>query len=149
MSHNSSWNADDRWNRFHKGNNRLLDDAITNLRASLKPSLWRDDAHLSDTNGDTVFDREQDVVDDLIQLIGNRWDETENAHLQSLIDQLLEADRSLAETAIADAAAAHNDPKKINKANKALTKGDTALENGRFLRAMWKYQQAWGFAITS
>jgi hypothetical protein len=37
----------------------------------------------------------------------------------------------------------------IVKANSALAKGDIARANDKTLRAMGRYQRAWGFAVTS
>lgn len=154
MTHDTSswWTGDDKDRRGHRNRTEgkgLLADAIRNIRASLDPHLWKDSSHVSDTSGDTVFDREQDAVLDLMHIMENNEDGTMNASLQGFVDQLVEADHLLATTAIADAISANGNTQKITKAGNALTKGNTALQNGRILRAMWRYQNAWGFAVTS
>ena len=149
MLRDPSWNNDDHHDRFHPSHRGLLESAIANLRVSLSRQFWVDGSHLDDETGDPVFDHEQDAVLDLMQLMGDEGNTADDATLQNLIDQLMAADRILAETAIADAVAANGTPHNITKANSALTKGDTARANGRTLRAMWRYQQAWGFAVTS
>jgi hypothetical protein len=135
---------DIRNNRDERG---LLRDAIIHMRASLNARLWIDPSHVSDTRGDAVFNHEQEAVDDLIHMIKNSDDSAMDATLQGFIDQLVAADRQLAVTAIADAVAAGGTPQNITRANKRLEGGDTALANGKVLRAMWRHQIAWGFAV--
>jgi hypothetical protein len=148
----SWWTGNDKERHNHRdcvGGKGLLSDAIRNVRASLDPHLWKDSSHVSDINGDTVFDREQDAILDLTHIMEDSEDDTMNATLQDFIDRLVEADHLLATTAIADAISANGNTQKITKAGKALTKGNNALQNGKTLRAMWRYQNAWGFAVTS
>jgi hypothetical protein len=133
----------------HHGEKRLLDDAILHLRLSLHTTLWKDASHISDTRGDMVFDREQLTIDDLIHVIKSSEDSVLNTRLQSFIDRLLEADRMIATTAIADAVSAGGKAQTIVKANSVLAKGDIARTNDKTLRAMWRYQRAWGFAVMS
>jgi hypothetical protein len=133
----------------HRSEKRLLDDAVLYLRLSLHTTLWKDASHISDTRGDMVFDREQRTIDDLIHVIKISEDSALNTRLQGFIERLLEADRMIATTAIADAVSAGGKAQTIVKANSALAKGDIARANDKTLRAMWRYQRAWGFAITS
>jgi hypothetical protein len=133
----------------HRGEKRLLDDAVLQLRLSLHATLWKDASHISDTRGDMVFDREQNAIDDLIHVIKSSEDSVLNAKLQGFIDRLLDADRMIATTAIADAISAGGKAQTIVKANSALARGDIARANDKTLRAMWRYQRAWGFATTS
>ncbi len=128
---------------------KQLNVAIIHLQASLADDLWVDNDHVSAHNGDKVFDEEQESVKALQKLVEDSDSDVDDSVLQGFIVRLAQADRDIANIAITDAKASGGSHWKIARASKMLERGDTALANENVLRAMWRFQKAWGFAITS
>jgi len=67
-------------------------------------------------HGAEVFDEEEDAVEELLELIGDRQSTIPEAVLRGFIDRIVQADRVLALVAISDALARHGSSGKIAKA---------------------------------
>ena len=128
---------------------KQLNVAIAHLQASLADNLWVDNNHVSTHSGDKVFDEEQESVKALQKLMEDSDNDVDDTMLQGFIVRLAQADRDIANIAITDASASGGAHWKITRANRMLSRGDTALANNNVLRAMWRFQKAWGLAITS
>lgn len=63
--------------------------------------------------------------------------------VQGFINSLVGADKSLAQTAINDAIAAHIDPKDITKAQDEMAKAQEEIGEGNYNSAMEHYRKAW------
>ena len=118
-----------------------LQQIVDKLTDSLDPSLWVDGIHLDPKHGHKVFDLDRDAVAKLMQL--NKKSTIPDATLQGMIDSLVQADRILAENALADAIAASGNPHKIAQAQSQLAKAAADLASGRFDHAIKHYGKAW------
>src|SRR4029077_13263387 len=98
-----------------------LANIIQKLNDALSPELWVDGNHVDAQHGGKVFDREKEVVAKLESIINDKKSAIPDATLQGMIDTLVQADRILAEDAIADAIAASGDPTRIAEAQHELT----------------------------
>ena len=85
-----------------------LKDVVKEITTSLDPSRWIDDIHLSKTKGHEVFDHEKIAAKRLMDLLDGT--SIPDSAIQPMIDDLLNADRFLAQTAIGDAVAAGGKP---------------------------------------
>jgi uncharacterized repeat protein (TIGR02543 family) len=132
-----------------KGDLNKLDEAIKHLTKSLDPELWADETHLQTKHGEKVFNEEKDAVVKLVELMKDKKSTIPDATLQGFIDRLVNADRLLVSAAIHDVVTAGGDPKKINKANEELSKGDARALDGKFVDAIEHYRNAWNHAIQS
>jgi photosystem II stability/assembly factor-like uncharacterized protein len=133
-----------------------LDDAVKKLTDALDPSLWVDGNRVDGQHGDRVFDRSRDAVGKLMDLL--KKGSIPAATVQSLIDELVQADRILAEGAVADAIAApaalhrvgeagkgpkKHDLDKIAQAQQELAKAADEVAAGNFDNAIEHYRNAW------
>jgi hypothetical protein len=134
-----------------------IEKAINEIDKSLDPALWIDDEHLVADKKDAkkVFDAEKKAVKELEKVELNA---TVDAAAAAAIDALVEADRALAQTALAEAIAAADpagcpigsvDPeceqalKEIEKAQEELAKADEDLDNGKPDRAIDHFRKSW------
>jgi len=124
---------------------RNLEQAIERLTRSLDPELWVDSNHLAWKEGDKVFNEVKDAVNRLEVLLRSPQSALEAEALLGLIDQLLEADRSLAEISLQDAAEAQATPESLAPARKAMQAGDAAAASGKHTVAILLYRNAWKF----
>lgn len=119
---------------------RELNEAIRHVKASLAPSLWADDLHLTD-HGKRVFEEEQRAVQELTKL----------KHVSaSLLGQFTDAvrtftrvNRALAQTALDQAQLTGGEADDLAQAQKDLTRGDKLADRGEFEDAIERYEDAW------
>jgi hypothetical protein len=132
-----------------------LKQAANEITMSLDPTRWgADDNHVSETKGQEVFDHEKNAVKKLMDLLMAPHSPPPPpppppipaSSIQPIIDDLVGADRMLAETEIADAVAAHGDAKKIGQANNELSKAADELSKDHFDAAVDHYKHAWEHA---
>ena len=124
----------------NKKTDKRLDKVIASIQDSLDEKLWIDETHLDSKKGKKVFDKEKKAVKELQKIIEK--DESIDISLaQMTIDDLCEADKILAQTAIDDV----NDPdnKKIIDANKKMTAAQSEIDKNKCDKAIGKYKDAW------
>lgn len=126
-----------------------LDKAIKNINKSLNPKLWVDDSHLNPEieEGKEVFDKEKTAVgegDGLMELMrkSDTPQEVKDA-CQAAINNLITADRLLAETAIQDAKCSYGKQDEINKAEEKAAKAQEDYNKGNYDKAIEHYKHAW------
>lgn len=119
---------------------KKLDDAIAELEKSLDPDLWSvDGVHLAAKHGEDVFKEEKNSVGKLQEL--TKKSPTYSATVQRFINTMVDVDRTLAQTAITNAAG--GDPEKISEANGELAKGDASTTENKPTDAIEHYRRAW------
>jgi hypothetical protein len=127
-----------------------LSDAIEHLQKSLKADRWLDASHLKPgAKGEGVFNEEKASVNKLKELRNNNDSGLSATLMQSYIDQLLAADRLLAEIAISDAIARGGNVGKIKTANDELIKGDVEKGKDHPDKAIDHYKNAWKNAVAA
>ena len=122
-----------------------LRDVVRNLDDSLDRELWIDGNTLEPKHGEKVFEREEKAVDAFVDL--KRDGDLPAALVQPLIDALENADRILAENALASAVAASGIPREIAEARAWLARAGAARAAGRFELAIEDYEHAWEEAL--
>jgi hypothetical protein len=120
----------------NKQTDKKLRDAIMHVQRSLAGKYWRDAMHLT-AKGKKVFDEEKIAVDKLKQIKRPR------AAVGDVIDMLVQADRKLAQTAIAEATEAHGNAKKLAEARKEMTKAAAEVRKKHPAHAIEHYRNAW------
>jgi hypothetical protein len=138
----------------NKQDRKKLDAAITDLTASLDPSLWMplpDETHLQRRTGIAVFNDDVDAVGQLIDLRNGNKSGLSSATLLNLILKMVGADRELALVAINDGMSSGGDPKELANAAAALAKGDTKASgtNPDYVSAIQQYGSAWQHAVNA
>lgn len=118
-----------------------LKDVVKEITASLDSSRWLDDLHLSKTKGQEVFDHEKIAMQRLMDLL--KGSSIPDTAIQPIIDDLLNADRILAQTAIDDAIAAGGKPAKITQAQNEMALAASEAAAGRYDHAIDHYKAAW------
>lgn len=121
-------------NIFTSAQSGAIDKAIVSIDKSLDTSLWETESTLNSANGKTVFNEERNAV-----VMLSKPFVKDIPGISQVIDALVRADESLAETAIADAT---NEANK-SKAEEFMAKADSALEKGNPENAINMYRQAW------
>jgi predicted extracellular nuclease len=116
---------------------RWIMRAIASIDRSLNPDLWIDEDHLSG-KGWLVFIAERRAVHDLSRV----WGSAETA-AQAAIDQLLQADEMLAQTALDLAIVRGGDSKEIHRAQKELARAAAFAAKGKLSQAVTHYGKAW------
>jgi len=122
---------------------KKLQEIVDKLSDSLDASLWVDGNHLDPKHGRKVFDREREAVGKLMGLLDSKNSAIPDTALQGMIDLLVQADRILAEDALADAVAALGDAPELERARHELAKATDEAANGRFDHAIEHYRRAW------
>jgi hypothetical protein len=119
-----------------------LTDAAKKLADALDPgNFTADGSHLVPKKGEHVFDDERDAVAKLLELLNHG--SLPAVQVQPLIDKLVLAAESLADTAIADAVAGNGIPQKIAQAKDERAKATTLLGSGNVLGAIDHLKNAW------
>ncbi len=133
-----------------------LDDPRAGMSGS--EVVWGDPTHVDDCHGGfkgvDFFQYEQESCDKLQAYLEN--DENAgfgfDAAIEAVREILAQADRLLAETAIADAIANFGDPSEIAVALDLKAQGDAAAAHGGNAicdEALDKYEEAWEKAVSS
>jgi outer membrane protein assembly factor BamB len=129
-----------------KKNDQRIQKAIKHIEKSLAPYLWEDDSHLT-KKGKKVFREEKEAVKHLQKLINDKKvaDSVKDI-CENVTDELLTADKLLAETALNDAKEYQGTDKKsdkeIEKSEKELEKATKELEKGKPDKAIDHYKKA-------
>jgi len=128
-----------------KTDNRI-EKAIEDIEKSLSPGFWENDTHLT-KKGKKVFTEEKKAVHELMKVIKNNGSIAED--IQSVIDALVAADKTLALTAYEDAQAYSGDSKvdkELEKCEKELGKALEKTDKDDFEKAIEHYKKAWDHA---
>lgn len=112
-------------------------EAVRDIKESLDPKLWIDDSHLTAKKGEHVFQEEREAVQHLRHIKGPAA-----GAVAGLVAELVEIDRTLAQTAIDEA----TDPRSIAKATTEMAKAAEELAEGEPNNAIEHYKQAWKVA---
>lgn len=137
-----------------------VEKAIEKINKSLDAKLWIDAVNLDIKKGHKVFDEEKNAVEKLMKLIKHDDEKKKSispeleAAAQFGIDNLVNADRVLAITAMLDATSIPvdnpKDQKKVDKENtkssEEFVKGDEERDDGDFDKAIKHYEKAWKHA---
>ncbi len=119
-----------------------IGEAIKHIDKSLDSENWVDDSHLDPKKGHRVFSEEKDAVGHLLKV-------TVPPDVSPEIDELVDIDHDLAQTAIDDAEALPSNPKRdaeIDKANEEMGKGDADAAADKPKEAIDHYRKAWEHA---
>jgi hypothetical protein len=117
---------------------------VKEITTSLDPVRWVDATHLSPTKGQEVFDHEKNAMQRLMDLL--KGTSIPDSSIQPMIDDLLNADRILAQTAIDDAIAAGGKPTKITDAQHEMGLAASDAAAGHYDHAIDHYKTAWKHA---
>jgi hypothetical protein len=131
------------WNdRYHLGN------AVNYLGLSLDDRFWLEQNRLVRSKGENVFDWEIEAVEELCAMSKDSRSRVPDAVLEELADELLSADRLLAQTAIEDAIANNASAWRIQEAQRELARGDEDAAMGLCSadEAIEHYRKAWQIA---
>lgn len=126
-----------------KDDGKRLAKALEALDDALMPSAWTNADHLPAKDGKDVFKGAKSAIDELDHVLGDKARQVPAAPLRAIIDQLTEACRLIASTAIGDAVAADGSVKKLDDAREALAKGDDKRDAGKSKEAVDRYRDAW------
>ncbi|NNE97337.1 MAG: ExeM/NucH family extracellular endonuclease, partial [Acidimicrobiales bacterium] len=118
---------------------KFIQKAIDRIDQSLNPAWWVDLATLDPGTGGQVFDREHQAVQELQKV--------NNVDVQSAIDQIVEADRLLAQRQLDAAIAAGGDAKDIAKAQGNIADAVANAASGNYAKAVLDYKKAWQNAV--
>ncbi len=123
-------------------------EAIKEIDKSLAPDLWLDANHLSD-KGKKVFDKEKNVVKDLMNKLLKKYSGQVAIDAMAAINHLIEADKILAEVAISEVVCNGSSTCEnyLSKALESMNKAEINYSAGKFDIAVEDYKKAWGFAI--
>ena len=121
-----------------------LTEAIRKLDATLNPGPWTPDGnHVACDHGAKVFDRDEDAVKKLMEIIRDTSPGISDATVQRWINILVAIDRELAQIAITEANVPGAPPGKIAGALDELAKGDRDASRGDYDKAIEHYNRAW------
>jgi len=136
-------NAQDELNALDvtdKKDQKRINKADKAIGKSLQDKFWIDDSTLT-KKGKKVFDHEKKAVKELLKV--------KSVDVSSIIEKLVDADKTLAQTAIdlvpTDTGINKVD-KELVKANKEMTKAQNALDNDKPKKAIEKFKKAWNHA---
>ena len=114
--------------------------AIGDIQDGLAPALWTDDTHLS-ALGRTTFKEDSVAVGQLLDIL------SPNAIVLQAIASLVDADKALAETAIADARAANPTSTHLVTADAEMVSAAASAAAGAPQDAIRHYRRAWKAAM--
>lgn len=151
---------------------KKINDAVKHIQKSVNADLWVDEYHLSVKKGEKVFEEEKEAVNQLLTLLRSddhegdddkkdgKKDDDEKDHdnnknaidsitqssLFTVILALVNADKSLATLAFADAQVIYTSSKyakKFEAASKKLTEAQKMFDAKKYAQAIDKYKGAW------
>jgi len=117
-----------------------LADAAAAIEKSLTPAWWTGDSTLDPQQGDGVFAAERDAAQALAKI------KSPPAEVGDAVDLLVAADRGLAQTALA-LAAAGGAAKEVAKAQKDVDKAEDQAAKGHAPQAIDFFGKAWRNAV--
>ncbi len=121
-----------------------LDSGIGDLGTAIFPALWTgtDGNHVDPTLGVAVFVQAQSAMDEILAI-----QKSPPAWVTADANDIVAALRLIAATAIADNSCSPSKANELANANKELSDGDTAYDNGQLDVAINHYQNAWSHAL--
>ncbi len=122
-----------------KKDDKSLEKAIDRIEQSLDPAWWVDAATLDSKTGKHVFDRERQAVQELQKV--------DTVDVQAAIDQIVEADRLLAQRQLDAAIAGGGNAGDIAKAQGNIADAVANAANGDYAKAVLDYKKAWQNAV--
>ncbi len=125
-----------------KNTDKRLQKAIEGVEESLNPAWWEESG--SEINNKKVFDGERMAVAQLELIVAAAGPLADDA--QAIIDDLIEADRRLAQVAINFAIAGGGDPVMIADAQAEMALAAADIAAGLFNEAVNHYKTAWNQA---
>ncbi|MDH3539221.1 MAG: hypothetical protein OEP52_04445 [Acidimicrobiia bacterium] len=126
---------------------KKLTEAVKRLGETLEDKFWTSSEAFS-KEGNKVFDKDRDTVKKLLEAI-KKLEEAAlpSGSVQTLVDDLVQEDRRMAEATIAAAVAAGASDSKIEEAYKELAKAEKELADGKPQDAIDKFKRAWETAF--
>jgi PKD repeat protein len=128
--------------RFSSGYSLTL--TLQQFSLTLGPTYWQDAVHLREGVGLRLFTYDQGLIRLLYNSI--RGAGVSPALVSEVVARLLQADRSLAALAIAEAKAATGNVSLMMSAEAQLALGDAFALRGDYITAVYYYGQAWSSA---
>jgi photosystem II stability/assembly factor-like uncharacterized protein len=119
-----------------------LKDIVKQLDDCLDSNLWVDGNHITDKKGEQVFDNCKQAAHQLNDLL--KKSSIPDATLQGMIDDLVNAARILAQTAINDVQS--GDAKKLAQAQNEMAQAEAELAKGHLDPAFDHFKNAWSKA---
>ena len=116
---------------------KALQKAIAYLQNSLNPEYWLDPWTLDDELGRKALKAQEKAVQKLMQT------KSQQQEITQAIEDILEADATLATYAIVDAVALGGKPRKTKRARENLIKGGKEQADEDFNSAINFYEKAW------
>jgi YVTN family beta-propeller protein len=117
-----------------------LCEAINAVTRSLKPELWVTDYTLA-KNGEEVFEQEKNAVNHLAYIV--KGNGATASHALSILLDLVEVDRALAQFQLDAAIAGGGVAKYIAQAQKELTDGNADVATGSYEKGIEHFKKAW------
>ncbi len=124
---------------------RHIARAVERLDEGLNPSWWVTESTLDPESGKYVFDRARQALNRMSKAIDIGG--TEAGQLERLQDQLIAADRSLAELAIGAARAGGATARVLRRAERWMDVADEAVTMQNWNRALHNYKRAWRLSV--
>ncbi|MCA9989611.1 MAG: family 16 glycosylhydrolase [Anaerolineales bacterium] len=124
---------------------RLIKGAVVWIDRSLVAANWQNDFYLNETGGSLVFKSEQSAISSLRQVVNAGA--PESAAAQAAIDQLLAADKTLAQVVLSRAVQNNGDARSIDYATSQMAEAHAATLVGNYVRAVGHYRLAWGASV--
>jgi len=109
--------------------------------------LWTDGSHLDEKHGHMVFDEEKKAARELVKLRDDPGGGLPVGFCGRVIDLLIEADSTLAATAIKEAKDAGGNEEELARAEKEMTDARRDLIKDGYTRAIDHYKSAWRHAL--
>jgi hypothetical protein len=117
------------------------------LSDALAPANWLDSNHLQPNRGGAVFGDTADAARVLFDLLKDRQSQVPDASVVSMLVTLVQVDRVLASTQVAQAIAQKANRQKSDDAKGELGKSDDSAADGNRLAALQHFQKAWSQAV--
>lgn len=121
-----------------------LETVARHLDKALQIRRWHGKNHVIPNGGAAVFAQEQAAINQARALLDDRLPLEVKATLQEIVLKLVDADRILAQTALAEAEDIDED--QAIEAAGQLADGDADREAGAYTRAIEHYRRAWHLA---
>jgi len=129
------------------GDVQKINNAIDSLGKSVDTDLWIDSFRPKPDAGGRIINQSKDAMIKLRDLITDKHNNLDDAVLNNLMEQLVNASRIIAETAIADAELRGGDGAIIDKAREELNKGNNDVAAAKLVDAFEHYRISWNRAI--
>ena len=122
---------------------RALDLAVRFLAASLEARFWVDETHVQPLRGGLAISEEALAVHELEELMCSRHSPAPADILRGFIQRVVKSDRLLAVVSIEEATQGGLNPRRIQKALLAVSRGDAKAAADHYEEAIEQYREAW------